>query len=353
MREEHKRLGLTSIDRGFKVTDQEDPDNGSAAGDRERMLMEPTTNDQPNAQDLIVHPLSPDPLAPPAQRSLLETKLLEHGGTTVAWQDIEHHAEALLAQGRLFSLPLRLRRDRLGCCGASAAALWGRDIDTYHLATGYALASGVWRPRSWVIGAGALHDTAPGGERYYGLALDPSQAFAFWHEHYFAKVYPGPLGLIRRWAGDEGHRAATAESPELWQQLTARLTSIGGRRVVKLGDEPHLPELLARGRLFTGPVRMHRGERSRCHANAAALWGKDVERYLLVTGYGLSDDGVWRQHSWVVEGETVHETTVARTRYFGLVLDDREACDFWVANFLRARHEGPLSLLAQAAPALR
>src|SRR5262249_31708061 len=95
-------------------------------------------------------------------------------------------------------------------------------------------------------------------------------------------------------------------------------------------------------------VRMRRGERSRCHANSAAIWGTDIKKYQLVTGYALSDDGIWRQHTWVFDGKHVHETTVARVRYFGFAMGEREACMFWFANFLQARCAEPLELMQQA-----
>lgn len=40
---------------------------------------------------------------------------------------------------------------------------------------------------------------------------------------------------------------------------------------------------------------------------------------LVYTGYGLSDDGVWRSHSWVMCHDALHETTEARIAYFGVV----------------------------------
>ena len=61
---------------------------------------------------------------------------------------------------------------------------------------------------------------------------------------------------------------------------------------------------------------------SRCHENAANLVISDPDNLVLETGYALSDDGLWRQHSWVVtrRKSAVIETTVQRYRYFGIPL---------------------------------
>jgi hypothetical protein len=52
----------------------------------------------------------------------------------------------------------------------------------------------------------------------------------------------------------------------------------------------------------------------------------------ITTGWALSDDGLWRQHSWILRGKTVIETTETRVRYFGVTLTDAEAEQFWNDN---------------------
>ena len=65
-----------------------------------------------------------------------------------------------------------------------------------------------------------------------------------------------------------------------------------------------------------------------------------------MTGYALSDDGLWRQHSWgLLTDDRVVETTVARLRYFGAILTDPAAAEFVLANFVVPREGedmGPL-----------
>jgi hypothetical protein len=60
------------------------------------------------------------------------------------------------------------------------------------------------------------------------------------------------------------------------------------------------------------------GARSECHANAVALWRRG-EAIAIGTGFALSDDSLWREHSWAWSemGELI-ETTEQRVRYFGL-----------------------------------
>lgn len=109
-------------------------------------------------------------------------------------------------------------------------------------------------------------------------------------------------------------------------------------RMVYRGEEWDLEQLLARGQVFSGPVAMREGEPGQAHSNAAQLWADHREQFSLVTGYGLSEDGLWRQHSWILRTNPrpheplLIETTVARVLYFGYVLTQEEAERFYQAN---------------------
>lgn len=57
--------------------------------------------------------------------------------------------------------------------------------------------------------------------------------------------------------------------------LREKLLAAGGKELDE-GDlpPPEVAALLARGRFFDLPVYRHRGERYRCHSNAAQIWGR-------------------------------------------------------------------------------
>lgn len=120
--------------------------------------------------------------------------------------------------------------------------------------------------------------------------------------------------------------------------LEKRLLAIGGTRVVYIG-EPHLKQLLERGFLADGRVELLPGTLSRCHANVSHIWEANPQAYRIATGYALSEDGLWRQHSWLrkrrlsSQGEAdLIETTVLRSKYFGFELEHEEAGQFAEAN---------------------
>ena len=94
-------------------------------------------------------------------------------------------------------------------------------------------------------------------------------------------------------------------------------------------------ELLDRGRYFPGSgARSRRGEESACHANASMLLVATKGAVRIASGYALSPDGLWRQHSWGVAAEDgrVVETTERRVRYFGFILNDAESLLFLLGN---------------------
>jgi hypothetical protein len=73
---------------------------------------------------------------------------------------------------------------------------------------------------------------------------------------------------------------------------------------------------------------------SQCHSNTAELWDLNKDRgFKIMTGWALSGDKQWRQHSWGVHKGKVIETTVKRKAYYGYVLNHRESEDFHYENY--------------------
>ena len=127
-----------------------------------------------------------------------------------------------------------------------------------------------------------------------------------------------------------------AGNPAL-QPLRDKLMSLGGQFAVLAFREPDLAKILARGDSWRGKPLMRRGEPCRCHSNACALWESCRPALEIVTGYALSDDGIWRQHTWcrarTSRGFRVWETTRPRVLYFGFAMTSDEAREFCDNNF--------------------
>jgi hypothetical protein len=140
----------------------------------------------------------------------------------------------------------------------------------------------------------------------------------------FPPLDPGYAAFLR-----ERVKLHLAATPRM-ARLRERLLGHGGLEVVWVGHEPHLEPLLERGRLF--PARGWRRQfvmENQCHTNAAFLWDDSEGRTKVASGYACCDRGLWRQHSWGVEGGRIVETTSARAvLYFGFELTDREALGF-------------------------
>lgn len=99
--------------------------------------------------------------------------------------------------------------------------------------------------------------------------------------------------------------------------------------------ESDIDRLIARGEMFAGlnPLIV-KGKPCRCHSNSAVYWSNHDDTVEIVTGYGLSDDGVWRQHTWCrkIKGGRIVETTEPRVVYFGVRLNNEEAESFFYAQ---------------------
>lgn len=121
------------------------------------------------------------------------------------------------------------------------------------------------------------------------------------------------------------------EECQLWDALKQKLLTIGGNRVIWRGREPHLKKILDHGQLFKHRVKRHWMIPGQCHRNAAKLWGKDVSGTTIVTGYARYGE-FWQQHSWVLKGDRLVETTFRVDDYFGVALDEFTALKFWAEN---------------------
>lgn len=120
------------------------------------------------------------------------------------------------------------------------------------------------------------------------------------------------------------------EYQETWWLLENLLTHHSAEQAVvpHMGEDPHLALLVLQGKMWTEPARLMLGEPISCHSNVARLFEKG-EIETICTGYALSDDGLWRQHSWgLLDGDVVVETTQTRVSYFGIRLPPDEADDF-------------------------
>lgn len=136
---------------------------------------------------------------------------------------------------------------------------------------------------------------------------------------------------------DEQARSLTARMREMGRAqpalrtLRKKLLRVGGHELVAPPEpDPDLDDVLERGQTAVAErVRRRQGLPSECHSNVARLYYRSAGALRIVTGYALSPDGLWRQHSWAMEGDdTIVETTDSRVLYFGFVLRGREARRF-------------------------
>ena len=117
--------------------------------------------------------------------------------------------------------------------------------------------------------------------------------------------------------------------PEL-RQLRKKLLSFGGKEIVPR-EEPDLSKIVKRGKLFKNKAKLTKLRMISCHTNAVELYA--TKGYKIATGWALSDDGLWRQHSWCIDsGNNIVETTKRRKKYFGFVLMQKEAKKFYHEN---------------------
>ena len=139
---------------------------------------------------------------------------------------------------------------------------------------------------------------------------------------------------------DSDHKAEALRELEDFRTLHSILIRIGGWETVFAHDEPDMKAILERGRYFPGKSLSISGRPSQCHDNVRSFYANPTKKTVgakICTGYALSEDGFWRQHSWLYQPYTtsggketfrIIETTVKRLAYFGFIMTDAEAQKF-------------------------
>lgn len=152
------------------------------------------------------------------------------------------------------------------------------------------------------------------------------------------------------WQRDNLHRMNASELSEpaksqitVYQKLNEILLEIGGSETCFAHWDDDFIPLLERGYYRDGKSKKVKGKPCGCHYNAARIYDERVEEddVIICTGMALSNDGMWRQHSWLIQkyespsGKAktrILETTEKRVAYFGFELTDKEANEFAELN---------------------
>lgn len=123
--------------------------------------------------------------------------------------------------------------------------------------------------------------------------------------------------------------------------LRNKLLDIDGKKVAPVRQERYLDELLEKGSLIKpSSIKVTEvGVDSQCHRNCAEIYLAKEENFeddktvRIATGWALSSDGVWRQHSWItIDKNRIIETTLKREKYYGIILDDESSEKFAYDN---------------------
>lgn len=147
---------------------------------------------------------------------------------------------------------------------------------------------------------------------------------------------------------DEHHGGTLSHHPQQEQAIREtvpvplvpleQLLLTHGGTLLAYRHEPDLKILLQRGEVFAEPAELVPGEPDRCHPNVARFWSEHRDACAIVTGYALSEEGWWRQHSWLLRRQVAPgvarfvEATISRLKYFGVILTKAEAEHFVQVN---------------------
>jgi hypothetical protein len=118
-----------------------------------------------------------------------------------------------------------------------------------------------------------------------------------------------------------GYTADSVFSDWNAEEIKAKLLAVGGQAVIIAGSTPEdCKELVVKGEFVSGEkLKMWKMAEGRCHQNVEYIITR-WPHFKGLTGFALSEDGVWRFHSWAFDPKTncIRETTQPRLMYFGI-----------------------------------
>ena len=141
-----------------------------------------------------------------------------------------------------------------------------------------------------------------------------------------------------------GYTGELDERQKKMIRLRETLLSCGGVEVCMPVYEEDYGDIMNHGQLWDNITRKRMpGRASKCHSNSAELWFNNRNAYknghavVLCTGYALSADGLWRQHSWLIHvkprSNVIIETTTDRVAYYGFGMTYEQAARFEEENY--------------------
>lgn len=134
------------------------------------------------------------------------------------------------------------------------------------------------------------------------------------------------------WKADRKESSTLEDMKKMYPSMDSHLFDLRQKLLAFAGEvvcfppcEEDLDNILSYGQFWVGGnAKLMRGEPNRCHVNSANLWEQNKEATRICTGYALSEDGIWRQHSWLVwhkaRSNQIVETTAKRIAYYGFVM---------------------------------
>jgi len=138
-----------------------------------------------------------------------------------------------------------------------------------------------------------------------------------------------------RFLRKRGFTACTKFDGGQLDELKKRLLDIAGFAVVLPAIEDDLENIMKKSKLWRGynSISM-KGEACHCHTNVCHLYMANRQRTRICTGYAMSRDQAWRQHSWCVDlaSDRPIETTEKRVLYYGFMMTLEECRQFCFEN---------------------
>jgi hypothetical protein len=137
--------------------------------------------------------------------------------------------------------------------------------------------------------------------------------------------------LQDKWWSTSFKGTRSAAESRLFDGLITHILTFGGEMVCLPFGESLSEQLVKFGIFLYGDdARVELGKRSGCHENASKIVLASPDNRIIGTGYALSDDGMWRGHSWCIDTDNgqIIETTEKRVAYFGIVVGKEDSISF-------------------------
>lgn len=128
------------------------------------------------------------------------------------------------------------------------------------------------------------------------------------------------------------------KTDNIFLNLKEYVLLFGGKEVCTTSNAEEATKLLDRGQLWFGDrLGIRRSQYDDINQDVSDFWSFNEDKVRIAKGYVLTPEGIWKQHSWLIQNKRFYNKIIDNTDenylYFGYILTTNECNQFYWDNY--------------------